>query len=90
MIYLLKGIEDQKLKQPETYDLLIQALNHSKMPVRELARWHLVRLVPDGKSIAFDAAADEAQRLQAIAQWRRLIPEGQLPPPPPKRKASTQ
>jgi hypothetical protein len=88
LIYLFKGIEDEKLKHPETYDLLIQALNHSKMPVRELARWHLVRLVPDGKSIAYDAAAAEGQRLQAIAQWRRLIPEGQLPPPP-KKKTST-
>jgi hypothetical protein len=45
-------------------------------------------LVPDGKSIAYDAAAAEGQRLQAIAQWRRLIPEGQLPPPP-KKKTST-
>jgi hypothetical protein len=88
LLYLFNGIEDEKLKKAETYDVLIQALNHSKMPVRELARWHLVRLVPDGKSIAYDAAAAEGQRLQAIAQWRRLIPEGELPPPP-KKKPST-
>jgi hypothetical protein len=88
LLYLFNGIEDEKLKEAETYDVLIHKLNHSKMPVRELARWHLVRLVPDGKSIAYDAAAPEDQRLQAIAQWRRLIPEGKLPLPP-KKKTST-
>ena len=88
LLYLINGIEDEKLKQAETFDVLSHALNHSKMPVRELARWHLVRLVPDGKSIAYDAAAPEDQRLQAIAQWRRLVPEGKLPPPP-KKKTST-
>lgn len=87
LLYLLYGIESEKIKQPHTYDVLIGALNHSKVPVRELARWHLVRLVPDGKSIVYDAGAAEGQRLQAIAEWRRLIPEGELPPPP-KKKAS--
>jgi hypothetical protein len=55
------------------------------MPARELARWHLVRLVPEGASIKYDAAAPEAERLQAIAEWRRLVPPGELPPPPKKK-----
>lgn len=86
LIYLFNGIEADKLKRPETYEVLIGALNHNKMAVRELAHWHLIRLVPDGKSIAYDAAGPEMQRLQAIAAWRRLVPEGELPPP--RKKSS--
>jgi hypothetical protein len=79
MLYLLNGIEEEKLRRPTTFDLLIQALNHGKTPMRQLSHWHLVRLVPGGNKIAYDAAAPEAQRLQAIAEWRRLVPEGELP-----------
>jgi hypothetical protein len=78
-LHLLHGFEEEMLQRPATFDLLIQGLNHDKLPARELARWHLVRLVPAGKLINYDAAASEAQRLKAIAEWRRLIPEGQLP-----------
>ena len=85
LIHLFNGIEEEKRRQPGTYDLLIQALNHSKMPARELAHWHLVRLAPDGKSIAYDAAGSETQRQAAIAAWRRLIPEGEVPPLPTKK-----
>ena len=85
LLHLLNGIEAEKRHEPETYDLLIQELKHSKLPIRELAHWHLVRLAPEGKSIAFDAAGDESQRLMAVEAWRRLIPEGQLPPAPKKK-----
>lgn len=84
LLHLFNGIEEEKRRQPETYELLIQTLNHSKMPARELARWHLVRLAPAGKDIAYNAAGTEEQRRQAIAAWQRLIPEGQLPPLPKK------
>ena len=59
LLYLFNGLEEAKMRQPETYDLLILALNHAKMPTRELARWHLVRLVPGGKGIVYDAPIDE-------------------------------
>jgi hypothetical protein len=85
MLHLLNGIAEEKRRQPATYDILIQGLNHSKAPMRELARWHLVRLVHGGDKIAYDAAAPEAQRLQAIAEWRRLVPEGELPVVPTKK-----
>ena len=84
-LHLCYGIEADQRRQPSTYDLLIQGLNHSKAPMRELAHWHLVRLAPDGKAIPYDAAAAEPQRLQAIEAWRRLIPEGELPPSPKKK-----
>jgi hypothetical protein len=87
MLYLLSGIEEEKRRLPSTYDLLIHGLNHGKMPLRELAHWHLVRLAPEGKGIAYDAAASEAQRASAIEEWRHLIPEGSLPRPPEKKKS---
>jgi hypothetical protein len=85
LLYLCNGLEEDKLRQPATYDLLILGLNAPKMPTRELAHWHLVRLVPGGKEIVYDAAAPEAARLQSSAAWRRLVPEGELPAPPKKR-----
>jgi hypothetical protein len=48
-------------------------LNHPLLPLRELARWHLVRLAPAGKDIPFDAAAAEPERRQAMAAWHKVI-----------------
>lgn len=85
LIHLFNGISKERMRQPATYELLIEALNHTKMAGRELAHWHLIRLVPDGKSIKYDAAAPEAERMNAIAEWHRLVPPGELPPPPKKK-----
>jgi uncharacterized protein (TIGR03000 family) len=79
-IHLLLGFNEEEMRQPETYEVLIDLLKHSKLAVRELARWHLVRLAPEGKKIDYDAAAPPEQRDLAVAQWRALIPAGQLPP----------
>lgn len=66
-------------KQAETYETLITYLNHRKQAVRELAHWHLVRLVPDGRDIPFDAAAAMDQRRASAAAWKKLVPSGELP-----------
>jgi hypothetical protein len=79
-VHLLYGATESERKDPATYELLIGLLDHSKVALREMARWHLVRLAPAGRDIAFDAAAPPEQRQQAVAQWRALIPEGKLPP----------
>jgi hypothetical protein len=79
-IHLLFGFDEDEQRQPDTYEVLIQCLKHSKLAVRELARWHLVRLAPEGKSIEYDAGAAPEQRERAYEQWRALIPAGQLPP----------
>lgn len=81
-LHLLFGFDQHERERPETYQLLIHCLDHSALPVRELAHWHLVRLAPAGKDIGFDAAAPEAQRHAAVGRWQALIPEGQLPPEP--------
>jgi hypothetical protein len=81
---LLKGFDDIDRKEPVIYQLLISGLEADKVSIRELAHWHLERLVPNGQSIPYDAGASEAARQQAVVQWRQLIPEGKLPPPPKK------
>jgi hypothetical protein len=83
-IQLLRGFGAEELARPETYDALITYLKHQRLAVRELAAWNLYRLVPQGKDIAYDAAAPAEQRSRAQAAWRKLIPEGQLPPSPKK------
>jgi hypothetical protein len=69
-------------RAPETYETLIAYLRHDKQPVRELAKWHLDRLAPAGRSIPFDAAAPAEEREKAYKEWKKLIPDGKLPPPP--------
>lgn len=68
--------------RPELYEILIEGLQHPKLAVRELARWHLYRCAPAGKDIEYDAAASKVLREIARLKWLELIPEGQLPPAP--------
>jgi hypothetical protein len=72
--------------QPETYGALIAYLNHGKLAIRELAAWHLYRLAPAGHDIDYDAAAAPVEREKAAAAWKKLIPSGELPPPPKEPK----
>ena len=79
-IQLLFGFDDDQQEQPATYELLIGYLQHDSLPIRELARWHLVRLVPKGQKFDYDAGASEEKRKEATEKWKALIPEGKLPP----------
>ncbi len=72
----------QAKARPETYDVLIQYLNHDLLGVRELAAWHLYVLVPAGREIFYAAVAPANVRQAAQARWHKLIPAGKLPPPP--------
>jgi hypothetical protein len=74
-------------EKPATYEALIRLLQHPKLAVRELARWHLYRLTRVGKDIAYDPAAPDEERDKAVKAWRELIPSGQLPKEikPPKK-----
>jgi hypothetical protein len=82
VLHLLYGFTADERRQPGTYDLLIETLQSQRPAMRELAHWHLVRLAPAGKSIAYDAQAPEAQRQSGYEEWRKLIPHGKLPPAP--------
>lgn len=87
-LHLLNGFEPDELRRPDAYQILIDLLGHKRSGIRELARWHLVRLAPTGRDIHFDALAPAADRQRAQEQWRRLIPPGRLPPAP--KKAETK
>jgi hypothetical protein len=82
VLHLLYGFTPEERRNPDTYDVLLDNLKHSRPAVRQLAHWHLVRLAPDGKTIAFDPLAPEAELQRAYEQWRALIPSGKLPPAP--------
>jgi hypothetical protein len=75
-ICLLKGFNDHEHADPALVQVLIDSLEHPALAIRELSHWHLSRLAPAGKSIAYDAAAPVETRQRAVAAWRALIPAG--------------
>jgi hypothetical protein len=77
---LLHGFARKDLQRPETYESLISYLQHKDLGIRELAAWRLYQLVPQGKDIAYNAGGSAEERGTAQAAWRKLIPEGKLPP----------
>jgi hypothetical protein len=79
-LQLLHTFSRQDRDRPETYETLIDYLNHDRLAIRELAHWQLTRLVPPGRTIAFNPAASADERARAVAAWRRLIPAGKVPP----------
>ncbi|MCY2940370.1 MAG: hypothetical protein NTV50_01715 [Planctomycetota bacterium] len=78
-IDLLHSFGDDELKEPETFEALIGYLGSDKTGIRALANWHLHRLVPKGRDIKFDTLANEAERKEAIAKWKKLVPKGTVP-----------
>jgi hypothetical protein len=77
---LLHSFSDEQLTQPETYEILIADLDHERPAIRALAHWHLIRLAPAGKKIAYDPLEGKEKRAPGIAEWQKLIPSGKLPP----------
>jgi hypothetical protein len=82
VLNLLHSFGEEDLARPETYEALIDYLQSDKLPIRGLAAWHLVRLVPKGKAIGYDPLASKEERDKAVAAWRALVPSGKLPPRP--------
>jgi hypothetical protein len=80
VMQLLHSFSQTQRRQPATYSTLIDYLSVEPVAIRQLASWHLVRLAPQGAKIGYDPAGPEADREKAVAEWKKLIPEGQLPP----------
>ncbi len=74
--------DDTELARPETYEMLIDHLASDKLAIRGLAFWHLYRLVPEGHKIPYDPLAPKEELARARAEWKKLIPDGQMPPKP--------
>ena len=82
VLQLLHSFGEDQLSRPELYEVLIDFLDHDKLALRGLAHWHLVRLVPAGRKIAYNPTDSKEARAKAIEQWKELIPPGKLPPSP--------
>jgi hypothetical protein len=82
VLQLLHSFGEDDMAQPETYEILVMYLNHEKLAIRGLAHWHLVRLVPEGKKIAYSPLDPKEKREKAVEEWKKLLPEGKLPPKP--------
>ena len=89
---LLYPYSKEQLENPATWEGLIAYLDHPKLPIRELANGHLAALLPEiYQKIPYDPAGGSDQRPSAVAAWKKIIPDGQLPPKagtptPPKEK----
>jgi hypothetical protein len=79
LLQLLHSYSDNELDKPETYDTLIAYLRHKNPAIRELAIWHLTRLVPAGKDIPYDPTASAEERDKAYQAWKKLVPSGEVP-----------
>jgi hypothetical protein len=86
VMQLLHSFGDSELAEPETYQTLIDYLDHDALAIRGLAYWHLIRLVPDGKALGYHPTDPKEARQAAIQKWRQLIPKGRVPP---RLKATT-
>ncbi|HXG12298.1 MAG TPA: hypothetical protein VNK04_21260, partial [Gemmataceae bacterium] len=75
VLHLLHSFSNEELTRPETYEALLAYLRHERLPIRELARWHLERLVPGSSRIAYDAASPPEQREKGIEEWRKVVQE---------------
>jgi hypothetical protein len=80
-IALLHGCSEAARTDPATYDSLFARLRSERLGERELAYWRLAQCDPEGAArVRYHAGDAEAQRERAIAEWRKRIPEGKLPP----------
>jgi tRNA A-37 threonylcarbamoyl transferase component Bud32 len=87
VVELLHGFTDEQLKEPPTWERLVFLLKSERPAIRELAYYHLVRLVPEGRRPPFDPGITAEQRERAFGEWKKLIPEGKLPPGYAEQKA---
>jgi hypothetical protein len=84
IVQLLHSFGDNDLARPETYEALIDYLDSNVLPLRGLAHWHLIRLVPAGKKFEYSPLDPPEKRAAAVRKWKELIPSGKMPPKPEK------
>ena len=80
IMQLLHGFGDADLAHAETYQTLIDFLDHDLLGIRALAYWHLSRLVPSGRELGYNPLDAKDARAAAIKKWRDLVPAGKVPP----------
>jgi hypothetical protein len=85
IVQLLHSFGEEELARPETYEALIDYLDSDHLPLRGLAYWHLKRLVPAGEEFGYKPTDPQDKREAAVEKWKKLIPNGKLPPRPGAR-----
>jgi hypothetical protein len=80
-LQLLLGFSEEDLNQAETYQVLLDYLTHERATLRNLAAWHLLRLLPEARRFPYkpDGTREDAQRTRE--QWKQLLPPSALPSP---------
>ena len=81
-VSLLHPRSQEQLQNPETWAYLIDNLKHEKQAIRELAYYHLRKWVPAAQwqKINYNPADPPERREMACREWKKLIPDGKLPP----------
>jgi hypothetical protein len=79
-LQLLHTFSNDDRGKKQTYEMLIDYLKHDQAAVRQLASWHLARLVPEGGKILYNPVGPAKERQDAFDQWRKLLADGSLPP----------
>jgi hypothetical protein len=72
VLELLHSFSDDELSHPETYQMLISYLGSERPTLRQLAYWHLYRLMPAGRTLGYDPMAPKEKRDAVIKEWRKL------------------
>ncbi|MCS7021237.1 MAG: hypothetical protein NZU63_05355 [Gemmataceae bacterium] len=82
VVQLLLGFSEEDLRLPETYQVLLDYLGHERSTIRNLAAWHLVRLVPATQRFPYKPDGTQQDALRTQQQWRQLLPPDSLPSSP--------
>ena len=79
IMQLFHSFGSDDLRKPELYQTLIDFLDNERLAIRGLAYWHLIRIVPQGKSIGYNPHGAKEAQAKAIKAWQALVPAGSLP-----------
>jgi hypothetical protein len=77
---LLHEISPQELQKKETWASLVEFLRNDKPAIRQLAFFHLFRLVPEARLSKYNPLGDSTKRESAYAAWQQLLRDNKLPP----------
>lgn len=79
VMHLLHTPGPAQLADPSLWEAGIEYLKSDKVAIRQLAAFHLYRLVKDAKKIKYDPAGSKEQLEAAYKEWKKLVPDGSVP-----------
>lgn len=74
---LLQGFQGPQWAEPAVRAAVVDYLLHDKLLVRQLAYSLLLRRVPEGQRIGYDAGADLKKRERGCEEWRTLVQQAE-------------